>query len=533
VVKIIKKIQLIPLICLALNAKAESSFPDILKSLTNNQHHVVSPIPMEDELTKATTLNAAQNVLKGLTYVDIYKNTMMNAPLSQDEILKLIQKRQITFVIVPGLFGEFIQNRAFEEIFARDSSFKKAWKSVGSTAKDASFDLKRNAYQSVELSNLIDAASIDDSNGNPLFKLIILKTPFGSLESIGSNVRTAEIFNRRLQNYYNLTSKAGENQNFVMLGYSRGTPLALEMVVQAKKNKLSYLNSVNALTSYAGVVSGSSLTDEAAKPDTKSGKLLLAIKELRDSLQYSYNPLNQMAAATNNTNAVLKFLLALGLNSDADPKDLVDSSYAGDSSVVAKLVADITSKLGLEVTNVNDFDGHVLRTKKMLDAIILSVEGLKTESMLMWWKNNELPKKIQYLSLVAAMVDPDKGGLEKEIYESKIGYNDGLDDKSLLKNKKTYETVTGVALNDSQVAIYQSVFLPRVIESLNPLNTGLNTKMLGLLETHHWGVSLQVVNRMKDGRINPYPREQVLWALAAYLNQGLVVEKVVEQSSDK
>ena len=518
-VKIIKRIQLIPLMCLALNAKADSSFPDILKSLTNHRHHVVSSIPMVDELTKAKSLSEAQNVLKGLTYVDIYKNTTMGSPLSQDEILKLIKKRQITFVIVPGLFGEFIQNRAFEEIFARDSSYKRAWKALGNKAKDVSFDLKRDSYQAIELSSLIDAASIDDQDGNQLFKMIILKTPFGSLESIGSNVRTAEIFNRRLQKYFDLTSQEGKSENFVMLGYSRGTPLALEMVVQAQQNNLSYLNSIKALTSYAGVVMGSSLTDEAAKSDTKSGKLLIAIKNLRDSLQYSYNPVNYLAAATNNTNAILNFLIALGLNSEADPKALLDSTYSGDSGVVVQLIKDITSKLGLEVTNIDDFDGHVLRTKKMLNAIILSVEGLKTESMVTWWKKNTVPKKIQYLSLVAAMADPDKGGLEKEIYESRIGYNDSLDDKGLLKNKKTYEAVTGVALNDSQVAVYQSVFLPKLIESLNPLNSGLNTKMLGLLETHHWGVSLQVVNRMKDRRVNPYPREQVLWALAAYLNQ--------------
>ncbi len=79
--------------------------------------------------------------------------------------------------------------------------------------------------------------------------------------------------------------------------------------------------------------------------------------------------------------------------------------------------------------------------------------------------------------------------------------------------------MTGVSLNDSQVAVYQSLFLPEVIKNLNPQNAGLSMESLGLLETHHWGVALQVVNKMKDGRKNPFPRERVLLALAAYLNQ--------------
>ncbi|MEQ1723843.1 MAG: hypothetical protein ABL930_11750, partial [Pseudobdellovibrio sp.] len=128
-------------------------------------------------------------------------------------------------------------------------------------------------------------------------------------------------------------------------------------------------------------------------------------------------------------------------------------------------------------------------------------------------------KNIQYLSLAAAMVDPDKSDAEKSIFESREGYSDSLDDKSLLENKRAYEKLTGVQLNDSQVAVHQSLFLPNVIAHLNPQNAGLNIKTLGLLQTHHWGVSLQVVNKMKDGRLNPYPREKVLIALAAYLNQ--------------
>jgi hypothetical protein len=91
-------------------------------------------------------------------------------------------------------------------------------------------DLEKYKYEKRPLSELIDAASIDDANGKPLVKVILFNTKLGSLESLGDNGKRAEIFNRRLAKYLQLTG----DQNLVFLGYSRGTPLALEMVAQAK-----------------------------------------------------------------------------------------------------------------------------------------------------------------------------------------------------------------------------------------------------------------------------------------------------------
>jgi hypothetical protein len=117
------------------------------------------------------------------------------------------------------------------------------------------------------------------------------------------------------------------------------------------------------------------------------------------------------------------------------------------------------------------------------------------------------------------MVDPDNSAEEKAVYDSREGYSDSLDDRSLIGNMRSYKQITGIALNDSQVAVHQSLFLPNVIATLNPANAGLDIKPMGVLQTHHWGVALQVVNKMNDGRLNPFPREKVLWALAAYINQ--------------
>lgn len=507
----------------AATANAEVSYPEILKLLTSNKKNIVSAVPEINALNRTDSLEQARQILSKASYEKMYSseyssanlNNSTDSSLNQNQILNLIKQRQITFVIVPGLLSEFIDTRAFEEIFARSSSFKLQWQNIADSAKatDKRFDLEKDSEQAEKLSDLINAASVDDSKGQALFKLIILKTHIGSLESIGDNVDKAQIFNRRLQKYFDLT----QDKNMVLMGYSRGTPLALEMVVQAERNHLSYLNNVRALVSYAGVVSGSALADVTDDTNTESGRLLIAAKKLQNDLQFSQMLLDRPVKFSENSAAVAKFLYALNSNSKFDPKAFLSNARAGDFKTVAALIAKMATELG--VTSIYDFNGHVARIKLFIGEAIKSVEGLKAKSMLNWWQSNTLPKNIQYLSLVAAMVDPDKNTLEKSIFDSRSGYSDSLDDKSLLENKRTYEKLTGVALNDSQVALHQSLFLPGVMASLNSANAGLTVKALGLLETHHWGVSLQVVNKMKDGRVNPFPREKVLLALAAYLNQ--------------
>lgn len=511
----INKFRLILLIVmfLAIRANAEIGYTELLKALTADKKNIVSDIPELKLLNNASDLEKAREILSKLSFSSMPKAAESN--LNQNQVLNLAKLRQLTFVIVPGVLGEFIETRAFEEVFARNSVFKRQWQTLAdrSRAADSRFDLETNSQKSEKLSNLINAASIEDSHGQILFKVIILKTHLGSLESVGSNVDKAKIFNRRLQKYMSLT----QDRNLVLIGYSRGTPLALEMLVQAEKQRLSYLTQVKAVVSYAGVVMGSSLADVTSDASTESGKLLIAAKKLHSDLQFSQSVFDRPAKFYENSAAIAKFLYAFNVNSKFDPQAFLANARSGDFKTVAALIAKVTSELG--VTSIYDFNGHVARVKLFIAEILKAVEGLKTKSMLSWWQQNTLPKHIQYLSLAAAMIDPGKNSHEKRIYDSREGYVDSLDDKSLLENKRAYEKITGVSLNDSQVAVHQSLFLPTIISRLNSTNTGLVIKPLAILETHHWGVSLQVVNKMKDGRLNPFPREKALLALAAFLNQ--------------
>jgi len=507
-------------------AQAHESFVALLKSITSNQPHVVTMVPNDEKYMSAPDFESAHRLAQQQTFPQLFSTESLSLESSQvssispsaiQYVQDLMRKKMTTIVIVPGLLAEFIDTRAFEDIFSKDSFYKKQWKSLSknSKMKDTRFNLKKYAYEQESMANLIDAASIDDEQGRPLVKIIILKTFFGSLESIGDNVEKAKIFNRRLDMYTQMT----HDENLVLLGYSRGTPLALEMIAQAEQNHSEYIKKVSAVVSHAGVVMGSALADITEDSATESGRIFSAVKELESSLVNSNYLIDIPVQFGRNTLAINKFLAVLALNSEFDLQNFLKQTMSGDFKTVAALVARMINELGVSSPLTVDFNGRVNRLRLFISEILKSVDGLKTKNALNWWKTHTLPKNIKYLSLAAGMVDPAKSATEKMIYNLKTGYNDTLDDDSLQGNRRTYEKATGVALNDSQVALHQTLFLPQVIASLNPANAGLSIQHLGLLQTHHWGVSLRTVNVMKDGRINPFPREKVIMSLISFLNQ--------------
>jgi len=509
-------LQIIVLLAVTINAKAEMRFADMMMTLSGQKEFVVAEVPDRAALLNVKTMEEASSIGRSQTYAKMLSHdAMQRSSADLNQIMQLVQKKKTTIVIVPGLFGEFIETRAFEEVFARNSSEKTKWQKMvqNKMMVDDQYNLEKDAFQKARLADLIDVASIDDKKGNALLKLVILKTATGSLESIGSGEEKAQIFNRRLQMFINLNKE----ENVVLLGYSRGTPLALEMIAQAQEKKMPYLSKVKAVVAYAGVILGSSLADVTDDPNSASGRQFVAVKKLLADLQTSDSVFDRTWKGPQNAFAIGEFFASLARTSDFDPNSFLNTARSGDfqsaSMLIAKILRDLTAM------SVTDFNGHVVRVRKFVSSILASVEDLKTKNRINWFKTHTLPKNLKYFSISAAMVDPAKSLQEKKIFEKNIGYNATLDDESLQGNRRAYEKATGFAMNDSQVAIHQSTFLPKLIESLNPQNANLNTEALALMQTHHWGVSLRTVNVMRDGRVNPFPRENALLALTAYLNQ--------------
>jgi pimeloyl-ACP methyl ester carboxylesterase len=475
----------------------------------------------KDAIQKASATNLEQ----------LIKQTLEQPAADQLDADATLARQPITMVIVPGIFGEFIPTRAFEEVLAKPSADRDAFKksvdeaiAKGDTnAQDSTFDMQKLGEKTVPLSDLIHVGSYTDKSGRTIARVVLFYTPFMSLESMGDLKEHAALFNRRLAKYLALTGR----QKMALVGYSRGTVLGLEMLAQAQEQNLPWLAQVKAMMTLGGVTWGSSLADDVQNPQSAMHDIVEAMRMLRKEV----NPDSKLETWT----AEGKFAMAASqiaprLSKHAvSPKesDLVASPVPTnlDPKSMVSMVKMMWKQMGLSHP-WGGFADNVRRFQFLIDAILSGVDQLTSSSCEAWWATHTLPKNVTYYSITAAMANPDASDIEKEVFDAPYGYSKrSYDDLMLLQNHLDYQNLAGISLNDSQVSVAQAMFLPEAAARLNPSNTGLKTQMLGTVGTHHWGLALRVVNAMKDGRTNPFPREALLKALAAKVSMDLQKKK--------
>lgn len=470
-----------------------------------------------------------------------------------DEILKS-QRSPLTVIIVPGVLGEFIKTRAFEDVFSRNGTYYEshvknrfARSSFAALKVDKRFDM--NAFREVDrpLLDLIHTASIDDVDGNPLVNLILLDVGLLSLESMGKNRDRAQVFNRRLTKFFKVV---GVPPHIAMIGYSRGTPLALEMISQASSSGLNWFKKVRAVGGLGGVIYGSDLADEALNEKKRDVpfvqyqqlKLLMELSQSLELLSESNRP--DFITKSKNALAWARFIsgmvklnapeVELDLNVDLSVlKSRAEEVFQNLSTMSVLNVSGLWQagkQMALESFRLDQFDPqydlNIRRWKFFVRAIADAVSELTTSARLDWWRNNTIPTAgITYYSITGSMVDPSIDRDHKDLAENKYSYNASLYDYILLgKSFADLKRSNGVSLNDSQVAVFKARFWPEIHEVLNPAQKPINAKFLGVLGVDHWGMALRVVNEKKNGAENPYspfPRESLLKTYAAQMVSDL------------
>lgn len=510
----------------ASGANDAREFHLLLRSLLTpemkNNAALVHMIPDQDVLaaSEASSVDEAMSAIKRSSLAKLHQATKADQSLSSLDAEAVLKKRPLTIVLVPGIFGEFIKTRAFEEVLAKPSqerdafeaSVAKAAAAKDTNAEDMTFDIKSLKPKSAKLDKLVHVGSIKDKSGQTVARVVLFYTSFMTLESMGGLKESAAMFNRRLEKYLAMTGP----QDLAFIGYSRGTVLGLEMLSQAKEKNAAWLPSVRAMIGLGGVVWGSTLADDTENPESAIAKAVKAIRELRNSIDPN--------SATTTIKAWGSFLytiagLAPKLNEHPvtpnDPNLKTSFLNSGvDSRSLLGLILVAGKSLGLNAPWTG-FSENVRRFQSFVDAALDGTGQLTSRARIEWWKTHEIPKSVRYYSMTAAMANPELGETDKLAFETKIGYSKSFDDLSLLQNRLDYESLSGASLNDSQVSVAQAMLLPKVAASLNPANSGLKSITLGVAGTHHWGLALQTVNAMADGRLNPYPREALLKALAA------------------
>ena len=480
---------------------------------------------------KARTLDESLEALKGASLTSL-KAARAHAP-KIDAPKTDLKGRRLTIVLVPGVFAEFIKTRAMEEIFEKPSKAREAFRDLVLKAKAAR---NPNALDHTQLLSLwakdkpekdtLREQRIDEvihfgelSVRGAKVRVLLLATPFGSLESLGDATVRAAMFNRRLEKYLALT---GPNQPLAIVGYSRGTLLGLEMLAQAKRDNKPWVKNVKGLVSLAGVVLGSALADDAVKGERSPTRLLLeGVKKTADSLEKYPDDASLAEKGRVRVANDLKWANfgteALGhvreLTKNQNPFETLQNLAKVDPRAPVGIFLAMWKELGLTHYNV-EYNRNIDRFRKFVDELLLAVRELSGDARVRWFRANQLPKNVTYYALPAAMAYPPSNEAEKELFKNPFAYGSGSqDDVMLSQNRKDYETLSGgLALNDSQVSVAQASFPPGVLESLG--HPGLKTKFLGVAGTHHWGVALREVNKMRGGQQNGFPREALLRAIA-------------------
>lgn len=458
----------------------------------------------------------------------------------------------VTVVVLPGIFGEFIETYPFQEVFSEpNTAAKLEWEQKFSAHPITDFAFSEEALQFEKrpLKDLIEVGSIDDGNGKPLIKLVFLKANTGSLETLGRIENNSRVYKRRLDRFF---SVMGIPKRFYLLGYSRGSRVALEIAstidTERQKLKHPWAKSLHGVITLGGVNYGTPVADQLdakgvspknlskRNPFAKLGALVQksAIDLKSCETQSNYPSLG--VALTNtwswirNGSKLTKLLLQLPTHEEIQQEGI--SAQLPDSgrfySLIKSSTYDTVNFMGTGF--VCQYCKNVERFKKLVDLVYDGVEVLQTEASLDWWANHTLPVGFKIFTLEATQADAFKESQSESIQKlvrNPLAYDLGSqDDKSLRQNYYDLLSVSETELNDGQVPYHRARIWPQVNVALNPKHASLRVFDVGLFGTHHWGFAFPYAVPMKNPRTgkpgagNPFPRSAMLFALGRFIAQS-------------
>lgn len=494
---------------------------------------------------------------KELTYLKKRK-------ISPIKITSALKKKPITLVMIPGLASEFLGADIFSELLQKKyrakSHFFKSWvRTLKRTNKlspnlfddqlsleNTTLDKDGIGTQKRLITDLVDISGIPGKNKD-LVNVIIFKQPLFSTESITDLAKISKIYNRRLTKIFKLMGKTPEN--IVLLGYSRGAPIVLEMISQSRDQ--TWFSNLKGAVSLAGVLYGTEISDEYFCEDmndpgigdfssSKACREFSLIRNFLNKLGLTgakkspsfFNKIKVELIKIRNRNAFFDFLKSyMALNPTFDPEAITKLLQSGSKfqELDPNKAIHMALAFGLKTFGVSaltdQYDLNLKKLKILVEKLINSVYQLSTRERLNWWKTSNLPNLgITYYSISSTMSNPANGKLESELMINPYSYNQNTFEFNFLRD--TYEgllRVSNCSLNDSQVTYQKSKFWPKLNQLLNPyyLNHPLQTRDLGIMGTDHWGLALSNFYPNTNGEISPFPRETLLLSIATAISLEL------------
>ncbi len=483
---------------------------------------------------------------QGLITPLVEKHGEGDAPLET-----VLGKNRVHIVVVPGIFGEFIPVSPFEEVFRYGGAASVRWEQKLAEAeadpakKDLTVDrqFSPSALKDVQrsLKDLVRVGSIDDAEGKPLVTITYLKPALGSLETFGTLDENADYYLSRLDKYFRVS---GRPEHLYVMGYSRGTATALNLVTRAYDANAQWLPSLKGVVALAGVVYGSQLADAALGPGPDKEALDLTEDFVKNQLTSCDGPDSSLWLRSKNYWAwasFLKNLTAILAKKVVRNPELTREGIATENADLGRITKFVQRAIssGSQVFSDGDPDpeaeaifrldapiaehcNNVERFKKTATQVIKGVKTLSTDSRLEWFRTHTLPTNIRYFAINGTMGDATPEGkrplplvLNRTAYDTQ-----SLDFRNLRMNFYDLFAAGGGQLQDSQVPVQRAMFWPELNSALNAKQKPIESYFLGTLGIHHWGLSFPRAFSTKDGlTANPFPRTILLKAIATFLAQ--------------
>ena len=463
------------------------------------------------------------------------------------------QRKPVLLVILPGIFGEFITHPPFEEAFARQSAFGRQFQAA--VAKAAPADRTDGVYSLHDLgvkerpiAETLHVTSYDDEKGQPLIKAVFLRPPFASLETLGTVEENSALYLRRLAKLFRLVGE----QDFYLVGYSRGLPVALEVATEAHEKKLPLAKHLRGVVSLAGVTYGTPLADVAFKPGNPTQELIGVLTQLTKDLHSLPEGLPAKPSLKDELHlaklveqnwvlwgkAALKIRKIEANAEKADPGVALEQlqqslpGFRATFHLVREFAWEQFKLVHIPKFRHIEAGEHfknIARLKVMVPKLLHGVQALTTESRLGWWRTHTLPPHLTTYAIGATMADaarPDRAN--KPLFDLKgvcalardpvSVFVDSVDFHSL--RSSYYQLVAasgGCELNDSQVPLQRVRFWPKISRQLNPKQADFKAYFLGVLGQDHWGLSFPVAFDQQNKKRNPFPRATLLKAIGTFV----------------
>ena len=523
---------------------------------TDEQVRQLVLLPTDDSFTARGSMKAYDDAFARLRPTDFYQQGLV-APLTQKlgpggPLDNELRRNPVHIVVVPGIFGEFIPVSPFEEVFRYGGAASVQWdrKLKAAEADPRNADLVHDRQFSAaevkdvsrSMRDLVRVGSIDDADGTPLVTITYLKPELGSLETFGTLDENADYYLTRLEKYFEIL---GTPEHVYVMGYSRGTPTALNLVARASAEHSAWLPKLRGVISLAGVIYGTQLADSALAAGPQRRMLDTMTDFVGKNLESCTGPTPGALLMTRNLGHWTAFLAreaiaarAMTNENEALSREGIQTDFAdvgrfvsftrrvlfGDPQKVFSGASDSSAILGVLHMNAPnaEYCQNIERFKKTAVQIVKGVQTLTTDARTEWFRTHTLPSNIRYYAITGTMGDATpKGGAVSPLTLNETAYDTrSLDFRSLRGNYYDLLGASQNQLQDSQVPVQRARFWNDLTTQLNPSQQPLQTYFMGTVGIHHWGLSFPRAFSTNDGlSANPFPRSLLLKSIATFVAQ--------------